>query len=105
MTTSTREKRMPKLGEGCTICFASDCAPATVVEISPSGKTVTVQRDHGIVTKRAKSYGDEPEYRFEQDLEGPKTVFRLNKHGAYCAKGGHPRLFLGERRKYTDPHF
>ena len=98
----------PKEGDGATIGIGSDCYPATVIEVSPNGKTVTVQYDFATPIKNFDFYGNQV-YSFECNRNGAIEVWTLRNHGRYARKGlkkgsGFYISFNG-RRKYTDPSF
>lgn len=96
----------PKVGEGVAMQWWSDRHAGTVVAVSPSGKTVTVQRDKA--TARHTVMTDAQDWTFERDPDGVTTVFTLRKTGRYIAKGasltGTPRLMAG-RSEYYDYSF
>jgi hypothetical protein len=98
----------PKVGDGVTLCSWSDCDPATIVEVSPSGKTIHVQDDRAEVVS-GFGFNGTAKYEYAPDYEGQVTVFTLRKNGLWIQKGqpmkGGRRCSVAGRRKYRDPHF
>lgn len=94
-------RTIPEIGQGATIVVGSDRYACTVVDITPSGKTVTVQDDIAI---RTDSNGRSPAqtYRYERNLTGHFTRFRFTKRGW---TSGSRRLVLGVRDHYYDYDF
>lgn len=88
-------------GTPATICIGSDRYPATVVKVSPSGKTITVRDDIATFVGHDGSFGVQ-KWTFSPDPKGRETTFRLTKRG--WTRGCY-RLVLGERDRYDDPHF
>lgn len=64
-----------KVGDGVTITAYSDRRAATVVSISPSGKTVKVQEDIAIRTD-TNGMSESQDYRYERDPNGYVASFR-----------------------------
>lgn len=90
--------KIPRIGDGATRILYSDRHACTVVYVSPSGKTVTVQDDRAErIDKNGMS--DAQEYIYHQNLAGEKTTFRYTKRG-YTARG--QSLSIGERDEYYD---
>ena len=76
ITEQTRKGKItvsPKVGMGITICFMNDTYPATIVKVSPSGKTIWYQYDEvkwkskktGAVEKLEKLLGIAKEKEWE----------------------------------------
>lgn len=93
----------PVVGEGATICAYSDRHAATVVRVSPSGKTAWIQRDHA---KRVDTNGmsESQEYIFSRNLDAPIEEVRLTKRG-WRVKGGGDGVSFGHRSEYYDFSF
>lgn len=91
------------VGDGVSLHYGTDRTSATVMEVSPSGKTITVAEDTWWVTS-----GDESqegcEYDFATNPEGSKTKIRLRKDGKYYPVQHSQAIALG-RSRYIDPHF
>lgn len=110
MTTENTQntEQTIQVGDGATICFVTDRYPATVVDVSESMKTVSIQQDISRPTKDSDYFGDQS-HIIERDEDAPVEVFTLRKNGCYVKKGSNTRygtrLVVGSRRRYTDPHF
>lgn len=92
-------------GMGATICYHSDCYPATIIDVSASGRRITVRQDKAHVVKGSEHDGS-AEYIYEPDEDGHQMTFSLRKDGRWRVVGAKsPTLTLGIRRKYRDPHF
>lgn len=91
---------------GATCCIGSDCYPATIIEVSESGKSVKVRRDDTKVLRRDQ--WNEPEYEITENPLGIESVYTLRKSGGYVLKGCSYNsglyLGIGFRRMYYDPH-
>lgn len=98
----------PKVGDGATICFFSDCRAATVIKVSPSGKTVWVQKDNYFRTD-SNGMSEDQEYRFERDPEGAIYEFTLRANGRFIQRHHTMRsgtaLAVGYRYCYYDFSF
>lgn len=118
---------MLEVGTPATIHMWSDTHAATVQEVvqTKAGRTyLKVTEDDKVVIEKAKSYGDQPKYKFTPNPKGrecwgevvffkddnDKLVF-LIKRAAYnyktkrFVKDGWAIVSLGDRREYRDPHF
>ena len=97
---------VPVIGMGATILCWTDRHAATVVRVSPSGKTVWVQQDHA---KRTDDNGmsEVQSYEYTPNPEAPMKMFRLGKHGWREAgsRGKGNGLALDVRRQYHDFSF
>jgi hypothetical protein len=99
---------LPEVGMGATQLFWTDRVASTVIEVSASGKSVTVQRDKAI---RTDDHGmsDAQSYRYEPNPEGGTAVYTKRKNGQWIRKGdplqGGQRLGLGYRNEYRDYSF
>jgi hypothetical protein len=87
----------PTVGMGATIFMWSDRHAATVIAVSPSGKTVWLTED--TVTSWENSYGK----TFESNPNGRTFVARLTKNGTWKSAGN--GVALGNRAAYRDPSF
>lgn len=93
---------VPTVGMPATILLWTDRHAATVVAVSPSGKTVTVREDRAIRTDR-NGLSEIQHYTYTPNPDGALTTFRLGKRGWRSAGGR--GLHLGERAEYRDPSF
>ena len=114
---SERSKQpAPAVGMGATLCYWSDRVAATVVEISPDGKLLTVQND---TSRLAGGHiqTEQQRYIYAANPQGVKTVFRLDRQGRWrevyrneetgrmnLVDGG-VGLLLGHRDEFKDPTF
>lgn len=91
--------RDPEIGMGATEICWTDRHAYTVIAMSPSKKTVTVQRD------RVKRLGPWPseDYEITPDPEGYTMKLRLCKDGVYRCK--RTTFVIGFRQEYRDPSF
>ena len=98
----------PKVGVGATIGIGSDCYPATVIEVSKNGRTVTVQMDNYKPSEGYEYYGNQV-YDFIPNPNGAKEVWTLRNHGRYARKGVKKgsgcNISFNGRRAYSDPSF
>lgn len=91
------------IGAPATICIGSDSYPATVIDITPSGKTVTVQEDNYYWISGDASIGN-GEYKYSRNENGREMKFRYSaKYGRW--KNSSYRIYFGDRRYYRDPSF
>ena len=95
---------MISLGQGVTVHYGSDCYPYTVIGITKSGKTITIQSDN---YKRIdkNGYGGMQEYKYERDPNGCVLKVRKNSREVWKVLGGGNTVTFGGRRAYSDPHF
>lgn len=91
----------PKVGDGATVLMWTDREPATVIAVSPSGKTVTVQMDRYRRTD-ANGMSEVQSYAYERNPAGEVLTFRLGKRGWRGRGGG---VAFGHREKYHDYSF
>lgn len=93
-----------KLDEGVSMCIGSNRYPGTVIGITKSGKTVTVQEDDAHLENQdgLGVFGNQ-RYRIERNEKGIVRVFRYHrsKDGFY-ADG---MRLNASRSAYFDPHF
>lgn len=98
----------PTVGQGGTILGWSDRSPCTVVEVSPSGKTVVVQDDSYTRTD-SNGMSESQDYTFTPNPNGGKTTYTLRKNGRWVVKGqgmnAGNHLSLGKRDRYYDFSF
>lgn len=101
--TKKGETISPEIGMGGTLVHWTDREPVTIIEISPSGKTITLQAD--IATRLDKNgMSDSQSYSFERNPGGAKFKARKRKSGFWTTTGGE-RVMLGHRSKYYDYSF
>lgn len=76
----------PEIGMGATFVMWSDRHAYTIVGVSPSGKTIKLQRDNAIRTDK-NGMGDAQEYRYEPDTKAYIETATLRKDGKYRMSG------------------
>jgi len=95
-------------GMGATVSIGSDSYPATVIEVSPDYKKVTIQMDSYKPAEGYEYYGNQV-YEYSPNPNGLIEVWTLRNHGRYAKKGSKKGsgwcLTLGSRRAYSDPSF
>lgn len=91
------------IGAAATVCIGSDSYPYTVIDITPSGKTVTVQEDDHNYMSGDSSIGT-AEYKYTQNPNGRIMKFRYSKKYKRWKNTSY-RVYFGHRRFYQDPHF
>lgn len=96
-----------KVGDGATINHWTDRSACTVIEVSKSGKRITIQRDKATLLNAMNSdaedklecspggfvghvYGRQ-RYEYERDENGSKTDFTFRKTGRWMQKGTNGR--------------
>lgn len=99
----------PAPGVGATIVMYSDRHAATIVEVSASGKTVTVQQDTATRTD-TNGMSDCQTYTFAPNPAAPLQVFTLRSTGRYVPKGVPTKsagmsLAIGTRQEHYDFSF
>lgn len=97
---------VPVVGMPATILGWTDRHPATVVRVSPSGKTVWVRECHA---RRIDTNGmsECQKYEYSEAPDAPEREFRLGRRGWRQAgtRGRGNGLRLGRREKYHDFSF
>lgn len=98
----------PEVGMGATRLLWTDRVACTIIEVSKSGKQITVQRDKATRTD-GNGMSDAQSYNYTSDPKGETSIYTLRKNGAWVRKGdGHKtgeRLLIGTRREYYDFSF
>jgi len=96
---------LPKVGDPATYSIGSDSYARTVVQVSPSGKTVFVTNDEARAKEGSDYYGKQ-DYRYYPNPRGGRTKFTLRQDGSYRESGSnYGFLNIGSRRHYSDPSF
>lgn len=91
----------PVIGQGVTICLWSDREPATIINVTPSGKTITIQEDKWTRIDN-NGLSESQEYEYEPNPGGTIHVARLRKDGTYRIVGSKTKVSLRGRRKFHD---
>jgi len=94
----------PEVGMGATICYHSDRAAATIIKVSKSGKSFTIQEDTAVrVDKNGMS--DDQEYEYTPNPNGSTYKVTHRKDGTYRLMGDSTRVSVGVRRSFYDFSF
>lgn len=97
--------KVPEVGGPATILYFSDRDPATVTEVSKSGKKIVVTLDD---YKRIDKLGmsDCQEYEYTQNPNGCQYTYTLRKNGRWVREGvglnSSLSLIVGHRERYYD---
>ena len=98
----------PEVGQGATILYWTDRRAATVIQVSASDRSITVQFDKATRTDD-NGMSESQRYSYEADPAAATRVFTKRKNGQWVAKGeslkSGQRLVLGHRRHYYDYSF
>lgn len=92
------------VGMGATIQYHSDRDPATIIEVSPSGKRIVIQED-SVVRTDNNGMSECQTYEYHCNPEGTVHIATLRKDGSFRLTGGKTLVSVGERRKYYDFSF
>ena len=104
MTQVTQEPLVtPEAGLGVTLCMWTDRKAGTILTISPSGKTITIQED---IATRIDTNGmsESQHYNYQPNLNGTIYTARLTKMGWRVTHYGYGVVF-GIRKAYHDYSF
>jgi hypothetical protein len=93
---------LPAVDIGATIHLHTDRYAGTVVAITPSGLTVTVQRDKATRTD-TNGQSDSQSWEYECDPKGKLYKFRKTKDGWRSVEGF--RATFGTRSEFYDFSF
>ena len=93
----------PEVGMGVTELCWSDRHPFTIIDISKTGKTITIQRDKAIRLDK-NGIGENQDYKYERDPNGIVYKARKNKNGFWKIINGN-RILIGQREEYYDYTF
>ncbi len=97
-------KTEPLVGMGATIYYHSDRAPATIIQITQSGKRLVLQEDKS--TRLDNNGMSECQvYEYQPDSEGKIFIATKRKHGEYRLVGEKTLVDIGTREKYYDYSF
>lgn len=92
----------PEVGAAATVLSWTDRHGATVVWVSPSGKTCRVREDRA-TRADARGMSDCQEWTHEPDPGGREHTFRLGKRGWRSPSG--TGVVFGRRESYYDFSF
>jgi len=99
LMSNTKNVPTPVVGMGATLLSWTDRHPATVVWVSPSGRTIHLQEDTATRTD-ANGMSECQAYTFTQDPTATVLVARLTPRGWKVVKGD--RVLVGHRDAYHD---
>lgn len=100
---SGKQNIEPEIGMGVTELCWTDRHSYTIIDMTKTKKTITIQRDRAIrIDKNGMS--ENQEYRYERDENGSICKARKNKYGVWKIIGG-SRITLGKREEYYDFSF
>jgi hypothetical protein len=108
-----------KVGDGATWVVHTDRHAGTIVEVSKSGKKITLQRDTATRLTDPEflaggfsahcTNNNEIEYSYEQNPEGAKSVFTLRANGEWklqnTSADGYGNNLIAGRREHYDYNF
>ena len=98
----------PEIGMGATVCFYSDRKAATIIEVSPSGRKVTVQYDT-VTRTDDRGMSDAQEYAYQANPQERTEEFTLRRNGRFVRVGETQRgglgLLVGARHEHYDYSF
>jgi hypothetical protein len=92
---------------GVTMVSWTDRHPATIIEVSKSGKKITIQEDISIRTDN-NGMSDAQSYTFERDPNGYTAEYSLRKNGRWVLVGSSQdgsSVLVGHRSRYYDYSF
>ena len=95
---------VPTVGMGATILGWTDRRAYTIIEVSKSGKTITLQRDNAI---RIDKLGmtDSQQYEYKRDTKGAITKVRKDRQGKWKELYSKNTVVLNKRDEYHDYSF
>ena len=96
-----------KVGDGVTMHWHTDRYPGTVMSVTESGKTVTVQEDDAYLENQdGLGVQGNQCYNYQCNKEGMVYKFRLSKRGNNNFRAHNGTVVLSQGRDaYFDPHF
>lgn len=101
---NTTEQIIPEVGMGCTYSVGSDRHAATIIDMTASKKTITIQDDNCTRTDHNGGLSESQEYTYAADPNGRINKATLRKNGRYMI-GKYSYVGLGHRSEYSDPSF
>ena len=95
---------IPEIGLGATVCLWSDRLPYTIIKVSKSGKTITLQADR---YHRLDSNGmsEDQRYIYQPNINGDIIKASLRKNGVFRVSKTNCSVILGFRQRYYDYSF
>lgn len=91
-----------EIGTLATGWYWSDCTPYEVIEMTASGKTITIREMEATPTKDF-DYFTNQDYTYTSNPNGRTHKVRQRKQGGWKSSSG-LKVSFGNARKYEDPH-
>ena len=93
--------KKPTIGDGATYTIGADSYPYTVIEVSPSGKTIRVQRDRAVLVG---GEGEDSRHVYIPNTDREAETFTLRRSSGSYHRKGHPATYgaleVGHRKTY-----
>jgi len=103
-SSSNKPEPEPEIGEGATVSVGSDSYPYTIIDISDSGKTITLREDRVERTDR-NGMSEIQEYNYFRDPNGKVVKATKRKNGSWKTTKDNCLVSIGIRRRYYDFSF
>ena len=97
----------PEVGMGATMLSWTDRKAATIIEVSKSGKRITIQPDK-VTRTDSNGMSESQSYTYEPNPKAYATEYSLRKNGRWVRVGDSmtgSSLLVGHRSKYYDFSF
>lgn len=98
------EKVKPEIGMGATECMFTDRHPYTIIDISKSGRVITVQRDTATRTD-LNGMSSSQVYTYTSNPDGTIKKLSFRKNGQWRVVNSSEIFVIGSRREYYDYSF
>jgi len=113
-TDNNNTSPWPAIGQGATICHWSDRTACTIIAVSKSGKTITLQADHAELDDWAPEMipggfaahctnNHSQRYRYSPNPDAPIRKARLRNNGCYRTSNG--EKVIEGRHQFHDYNF
>jgi len=99
LTMDMEDLAKPQVGDGVTVCYASDRYAGTITKVSETGAKIWVVADKATNTKQ----WPEQDYTFERNPDGQVWIGRRGMNGVYRVQGGSAQITVGPRSQYQAP--
>lgn len=104
MCLGAGKNKTPEIGMGATqICY-TDRHAFTIIGISKTGKTITIQRDKAFRIDN-NGMSDSQEYNYQKDDAGVIYKARQNKNGDWKILNLGNKIIIDKREEYFDYSF
>jgi len=103
---SNASNSIPEIGMGATIQHYSDRSACTIIHVSPSKKTIILQRDNATRIDN-NGMSESQEYVYSRNHDGERYQATLRKDGRYRLSGAKTgeTVYLNIRDEYYDFSF